>query len=168
MALANYMRGFLNKKTALYEYNSKADFAKIHESFYGENTEITEGRFMLKKVEYFLKGSTDIAKLSNGDFDIIVVDFGNSPTVIGEFSRCNHKIVVSSQEPWYCKKYEAFCEKLHEYHGSDVWLHILGTDSREVKRIKKAYGVTAIRRPYIENAYVIDKDLIQFFSYYFE
>ncbi len=168
VSLANYMQGFLNKKTALYEYNQKADFIKIYECFYGDESEISEGKFTLKKVDYFLKGSTDIVKLSQENYDIVIVDFGYSFTAIGEFIRCHYKIVVGSQEPWYCRKYEEFCEKLSDYNESDLWVHILATDEHEIKRIRKAYRVKAIRRPYIDNAYVIDKSLIQFFSYFFE
>lgn len=171
VALANYMQGFINRKTALYEYNSKADFAKIYESAYGENHKVYEaldGVFSFKKVRYFLKGSTDMARLSDGDYDIVIIDFGSNPSVMSEFMRCHHKIIVSSLEAWYCRKYEEFCERLNEYHGSEVWLHVLAADDSEIKRIKRAYRITATKRPYIDNAYVIDKNLIQFFSYFFE
>ncbi len=168
VALANYMQGFLNKKTALYEFNSKNDFAKIYESAYGEYSKIDEGKFQFMKVEYFMKDSTDMWKLCNDIYDVIIVDFGNNWSAINELAKCHHKIILSSLEPWYCKKYEAFCEILPEYQGSDVWLHVIGSDEREIKRIKRAYKVTATKRPYIENPYIIDKNLLHFFSYLFE
>ena len=164
IALANYLQGFLNKRTAVYEYNSSSDFVKIYECSYKASGMEGEGYFSLKNIDYYTKKSVPLINLSNGDYDMVLVDCGSSANALNEFMRCDYKIVMSSLQLWYCDRYEKFCECLLEYSGSDVWLHILGGDEAKIKHVKKDYGVTALKRPCIENAYIIDRAMIDFFQ----
>lgn len=156
VALANYMQGFLNRKTALYEYNSSADFVKICDS--------PEESFAYKNVDYYMKRNTELIRLLNGKYDVVIIDCGSGMDSLGEFMRCDYKLVLSSLQAWYAKIYERFCQRLKDYAGSDVWLHILGCDDSLLKGVKRAYGITAIRRPCIDNAYLIDRTMIEFFQ----
>lgn len=164
ITFANYLAGFLGKKVAVYEYGTKNDFAKIYDSIYGEELGTIGSCFVYESVTYYMKNGVALENLLNESYDIILVDFGSAVILPGEFLRCQHKIVISSMEPWYCGKYEEFCRHLVDYSGSDAWLHIIGSDSREVKRLKRVYRLMAVERPNISNAYVIDKDLINFFQ----
>ncbi len=164
LALANYLSGFLDKKVAVYEFNNKNDFSKIYDCIFPNNKHDKAGSFIYKKITYYMKGSTTIQRLLNDNFDIVIVDFGSGALVPDEFLRCHNKIVISSMEPWFCRRYEEFCERLCDYRGSDLWLHIIGSDTDDIKRIKRDYKVMAVERPNINNAYVIDKNLINFFQ----
>lgn len=164
VALANYIAGFLGKRVAVFECGNKFEFAKIYESINGQKEQKIKGSFSYENVTYYMNGSTNIQKLLGEEFDMIIVDFGTGVSVPNEFMRCHHKIVISSMEPWYCGRYQEFCERLSEIQGSDIWLHIIGSDTKDIKRIKSTYGVVAVERPNINNAYVIDKGLINFFQ----
>lgn len=164
VALANYLTGFLGKRVAVFECGNKFEFSKIYESIGGQKEQKEEGVFSYENVTYYMKGTTNIQKLLGKEFDMIIVDFGTSALVPSEFMRCKYKIVLSSMQPWFCGRYHEFCEKLENYQGSDVWLHIIGSDVKEVKRIRRKYKVVAVERPNINNAYVIDKGLINFFQ----
>lgn len=164
MAFANYLAAFLKKRVAVYEYGQRNDFVRIYQSVYGDREPETKGSFVYEKVAYYMKGSVSVQALAGYPFDVIIIDFGSSASVPSEFLRCHHKMVLSSMQPWYCKKYEEFCDGLMDYRGSEVWLHVIGSDNKEIKRIRRTYGVMAIERPGINNAYVIDQNLIRFFQ----
>lgn len=157
VALANYMQGFLRRSTAIYEHNTSADFARICE-------DCSKDSFTYKNVDYYMRKHTEPASLPADKYDVIIVDCGSDVGGFEAFMRCDYKIVVSSLQLWYIDRYEEFCQHLPAYAGSDVWLHILGCDASELKRVKRAYGVTAMKRPNIDNAYLIDREIIQFFQ----
>ncbi len=164
IAFANYLAGFLGKTVAVYEYSHKNDFARIYDSIYSDGNQIIDKSFVYEKVTYFIKSGTTIKKLLSAPHDVVIVDFGSSTFVPDEFMICMHKIVLSSMEPWYCGKYEEFCKNLKNYEGSNMWLHIIGSDVKDVKQMKRKFGIMAVERPNIRNSYVIDKSVINFFQ----
>lgn len=157
VSLAGYLSGFLKQKTAVVECGQKSSFILMH------NTEDV-GHFSLKHIDYYCKGSLDMMSLGQLGYDMVVVDFGSGLSRIGDYMRCTHKIVVGTLEPWNVDRYENFCQELREYNGSDLWLHILHGDIAELRRIRRAFGVCALKRPDIENVHIIDRSLIQFFQ----
>ena len=164
IAFANYLAGFLGKNVAVYEYGHKNDFARIYDSIYSDENQIIDKSFVYEKVTYFIKSGTNIKRLLNAPYDVVIVDFGSSTFVPDEFMICKHKIVLSSMEPWYYSRYEEFCRNLKNYDGSDMWLHIIGSDIKDVKQIKRTFGIMAVERPNISNSHVIDKNVIKFFQ----
>ena len=164
ITFANYLAGFLGKKVAVYEYGHKNDFARIYDSIHSDENQMIGKSFTYEKVTYFIKSGTTIKKLLSAPYDVVIVDFGSSTFVPDEFMICRHKIVLSSMEPWYCGKYEEFCRNLKNYEDSDMWLHIIGSDVKDVRQIKRKFGIMAVERPNICNSYVVDKSVIKFFQ----
>ena len=164
MALANYMQGFLGRRTAAYEYNSSSDFAKLYDCCHSKHMVDGQECFSYKSVDYYMKKSTELMKLVNQDYDVVIVDCGSSMTAMAEFMRCDYKIVISSLQLWHSERYGQFCDRLADYSGSDTWLHILGGDVAQIKHIRKSYGISATKRPCIDNAFIIDGALIEFFQ----
>jgi len=157
VTLANYISAFLRRKTAIAEYSAKSDFSKLQ-------ADKDNGSFTIRNVDYYSKNSTDMCTLEHKGYDVVVVDFGCNRACMGDFMRCTHKIILSGLELWNIDRYEQFCESLSEYAGSDTWLHILHGDKAEIKRLMRAYGIYGIKRPDIDNAYVIGNELVQFFQ----
>lgn len=157
VSLAGYLSGLLREKTAIVEYGQKTTFAKML------NTE-GQGHFTLKHIDYYTKKSESLSALEYKNYDTVVVDFGSSVSHMGDFIRCTHKIILGTLEPWNVDRYEEFCNHIAEYAGSDTWLHILHGDEGQIRRIMRAYKVCAIKRPYIENVHIVDRNLIHFFQ----
>lgn len=165
VAMAGYMSAFLKKKTAVLECNDTRDFLKMRDAL-----GITENRYQerdvysFKKNDFYPKGTSDIMSLSGNGYDVIIVDFGKEVSCIDEFARCHHRIVMDSLEPWHQERYEAFCNKMQEWSGSDTWLHILHGDSGSVNVSGKRSGIYTMKRPVIDNPFIIGSGLIEFFQ----
>ena len=158
VAVANYLAGITRKKVAVYEYNGKGTLMKMNESFGDEKVVSKNG------CTYFPKGTTSLASLYNSEFPIIVVDFGTDKRSINEFVRCTHKVVVGSLEPWNQKAYNEFKSMIDEVGGSNTWLWIINGDEKNVNRHKKDTCMHIVKRPCIDNPFIIDTRLVEFFE----
>lgn len=164
VAMANYMSAFLKKKTAVLECNDTRDFLKMREALgmTGNRYQDQDG-YCFKKTDFYPRGSGDLGGLSGSGYDVIIADFGKDISGIDEFARCHHKIVMGSLEPWHQERYEAFCRKMQEYRESDTWLHILHGDNGNVNVSRKRSGIYTMKRPVIDNPFIIGSGLIEFF-----
>ena len=158
VAIANYLAGITRKKVAIYEYNSKRTFMRMNE-YLGEDEIISENG-----CTYFPKGNISLASLYNEDFPIVVVDFGTEKTSINEFARCSYKVVMNSLEPWNMKTYIDFRNMLDEVSGSDTWLWIVNGDEKSVKGQRKNTRMHIVKRPCIDNPFIINASLFEFFE----
>ena len=158
VAIANYLAGITRKKVAVYEYNGKRTFMKMNE--YLDNELIV----CKDRCTYFPKGSVSLALLYNEDFPIVVVDFGTEKMSINEFARCTYKIVVGSLEPWNMNAYNDFINLLDEVNGSDSWLWIINGDKKSIKKQSKHTSLHIVKRPYIDNPFIINGALVEFFD----
>ncbi len=157
VSLAGYLSGFLKMKTAVIEWGQRSAFELM------EPVDM-DGHFTLKHIDYYCKNSTSIAVLEQLGYDMVVMDFGSGLSHIGDYMKCTHQIVVGTLEPWNVDRYESFLQQLGEYAGSDTWLHIVHGDIAQIRRIVRAYGVCAVKRPFVDNVHIIDRALIVFFS----
>lgn len=165
VAMANYMSAFLKKKTAVVECNDTKDFLKMRDALgIKDNGYHEQDGYSFKKNDFYPKGTSDIMSLSGNGYDVIIVDFGKEISGINEFARCHHKIVMGSLEPWHQESYDTFCGKMQEYGGSDTWLHILHGDSGSVNISGKRSGIYTMKRPVIDNPFIIGSGLIEFFQ----
>lgn len=165
VTMANYMSAFLKKKTAVCEWNDSRDFLRIKDICCGLEDMYGEQRcFTYKKADYYPKGVVGLMSLNNSDYDVVVVDFGSKVSSLEEFAGCRHRIVMSSLEPWHFDRYEAFCDKLQEYGGSDTWLHILHGDNGSIRAVGRKCEIYSIKRPVVENPFIINAPLIEFFQ----
>lgn len=165
VSMANYVSAFLKKSVAVYEYNEKNHFAVMGDLFFGEQmTGEGRGAYTYKKTDYYCRNSTDIVRLEQDCYDTVIIDFGSRTASIGEFLRCRHKIVMSALEPWHYARYEKFCRDISEYAGSDACLHILHGDSSDITGASRRLGVCAVKRPVIDNPFVVNTELIKFFQ----
>ena len=165
VAMANYMSAFLRKSTALSEYNDSRDFLKMREMC-GDNRDYSQNstKFSYKKNDFYPCGSTDIISLGNGGYDVVIIDFGADLSAMEEFSRCHHRIIMSSLEPWRYGCYEKFCERIKAYGGSDSWLHILHGAVADINGVSHRFGTYSVKRPVIDNPFIINATLIEFFE----
>ena len=165
VSMANYISAFLKKRVAIYECNEKNHFAVMGELFLGNKmTKEGDGVFSYKKADYYCRNSTDIVRLEQDSYEALIIDFGSRTSSMGEFLRCRHKIVMSSLEPWHYARYEKFCRDMSEYVGSDTCLHILHGDSADIGSTGRRFGVCAVKRPAIDNPFIVNTGLIQFFQ----
>lgn len=158
VAMANYLAGMTKKKVAVYEQNSKRTFSKMCEYFGDGATMIRHG------CTYYSKGSVSLSSLYNEGDNIVVVDYGTEKTNINEFMRCAYRVVMGSLEPWNIEMYEGFCKMIDEIRGSDTWIWIVNGDKKTIKKHNKNMGVNILKRPFIDNPFIINNDLVEFFE----
>lgn len=158
VAMANYLSGISREKVAVYEYGSKRTFMKMNDCL-GDDLIVAHNG-----CTYYPKGTISLSNLYNEDYSIVVVDFGAEKINIGEFSRCTYKVVMGSLEPWNLSAYVEFCNMANEVGGSDTWLWIINSDKKTINRHKKDMGMHMIKRPSIDNPFIIDIGLIEFFE----
>ena len=158
VAMANYLSGINRKRIAIYEYGSKRTFVRMNE-YLGEDLVIK-----YNGCTYYPKGTASLSALYNVDYHIVVVDFGAEKIGLGEFARCTYKVVMGSLEPWNINMYTEFSNMAQEVGGSDTWLWIVNGDKKTVNRHKKDTGLHMIKRPFIDNPFIIDIGLIEFFE----
>ena len=158
VAIANYLAGIARNKVAVYEHNGKRAFMRMNE-YLGDNIIMKQNG-----CTYFPKGSISFSSLYNDEFPIIVVDFGTEKTSINEFSRCTYKIVMGTLEPWNIEAYNKFIDIVDEVSGSNTWHWIINGDKKSINRHKKNTCMHTAKRPYIDNPFIIDTSLVEFFE----
>lgn len=161
VAMANYLSGITGKKIAVYEHNGNRTFMKMTD--YLNEKDIIEHNGCV----YYPKGTTSLASIYNKEYDVVIVDFGSEKLAISEFARCTYRIVMGSLEPWNYYMYEQFYHMAEEIGGSDTWLWILNGDEKNIKRCRKNTKDHIKKRPFIDNPFLIDKSLIEFFEVLF-
>ena len=157
ISLAGYLSGFLKKRVAVLECGKGNAFGNM------EHTE-RKSYFSVKGIDYYARDTISLSALEYTDYDIVVVDFGSSLSHIGDYLRCTHKIVMGTLEPWNMDRYEEFCQHIGEYAGSDLWLHILHGDERQLHHVMKTHRLSVVKRPFIDNVHRIDRNLLSFFQ----
>lgn len=158
VAIANYFAGITRSKVAVYEYNSKRTFMKMNEQIGNDLIVEKNG------CTYFPKGSIPFSSIYNDKFSIIVVDFGTEKTSINEFARCTYKLVMGSLEPWNVEKCDEFIDIVHEVNGASSWLWIVNGDKKSISKHKKNTCMHIAKRPCIDNPFIIDTRLVEFFE----
>ena len=156
IAMANYLAGILRKKVAVYEHNSKRAFAQMCE-YYG-TIDIMKHQGCI----YYSKSSTQLSNLYNDGFDIVIIDFGSEKANISEFMRCTYRVVMSSMEPWKMNMCNEFYNIVSEVNGSETWLWIINGDSKTLRKYMKSTGMHILKRPFIDNCFVVDNSMVEF------
>ena len=168
VAMANYISAFQKKRVAIYEYNEKNHFSVMCEQLLGSAIiSEDEGVFSYKKIDYYCKNSTDNVRLQQEGYDAVIVDFGSRISSIGEFLRCRHRIIMGSLEPWHYPIYKRFCYDMSDFAGSDLCLHILHGDIADITVVSKSLKICGVKRPEIDNPFIVNTDLIKFFQILF-
>lgn len=158
VAMANYLAGITKKRVAVYEHNSKRTFNRMKE-YFGESDIIHYHR-----CTYYPKGSIQLSTLYNEGFNIVIVDFGTEKVNISELMRCTYRVAMGSLEPWNYHMYNEFINMVEEVRGSDTWFWIVNGDNKAVKKHKKSKGIHMVKRPFIDNPFIIDNSLVGFFE----
>jgi hypothetical protein len=158
IAMGNYLAGITRNKVAVYEHNSKRTFMNMCE-YFGESNTVKH-----HKCTYYSKDSIRLSNLYNEGYDIVIIDFGAERANIGEFIRCTYKVVVASLEPWNYLRIVDFNNMAMEVSGSDTWLMILNGDKSAVKKHRKKTSMHILKRPFIDNPFIIDNSLVEFFE----
>lgn len=158
VAIANYLSGIIRKDVSVYEHNCNRTFVKMNEYFNG--VEVAK----YKGCTYYSKGAVKLSALYNEENNIVVIDFGTDKLNINEFNRCDYRIVMGSLEPWNLKVYSDFDNISKDFGGSNKWLMIFNGDIKTIKRFQKEIGMHIKKRPFIDNPFIIDIDLVEFFE----
>ena len=157
VSLAGYLSAFHRKSVAVVECGQKSEFRLMRTA---DDMDI----FTIKNIDYYCKKAADISDILKRGYDAIIMDYGSGTARLDQIRECTHKVVVASLEPWNVDRYDTFCESMKEWFHRDTWLHILHGDIGELRRVTRAYGVQPIKRPFIENVHIVDRDLVKFFQ----
>ena len=158
LSIANYLSGINKENVAVYEYGSKRTFMRMND-YLGEDLIVKHNG-----CTYYPKGTISLSSLYNENYPVVVVDFGTERIGLGEFARCTYKVVMVSLEPWNLNIYAEFDNMVEDIAGSDTWLWIVNGDKKTVNRHRKESSLHMLKRPFIDNPFIIDTGLIEFFE----
>lgn len=156
---ANYLSGYLRKKTALLEWNSHGDLERMEKICTGRNKK--GGSFNLLDVSYYKNaGSEQLTDCMETGFQSIVVDFGVwDKKRSRELILCGKRILIGSFTEW---QENDFLSVLAEERG---WTYAAVFGSRERKEeVKKKIKAPVLLIPYHEDAFSVTSALIPFFQ----
>lgn len=158
VAIANYLSGITRKSVSVYEYNGSRTFAKMNEYFGSQDIAKHNG------CVYYPKGSVKLSSLYGDKFDFVIIDFGTERLNLNEFNKCNYKIVMGSLEPWNLKLYSEPENIINVAGENKNWNMVFNGDRKNLKRFQKELGIHIIKRPFIDNPFIIDISLVEFFE----
>ncbi|MEE1516871.1 MAG: hypothetical protein UF228_04665 [Lachnospiraceae bacterium] len=158
VAIANYLSGITGKDVGVYEYNGSRTFAKMNEYLDDVNIAKHNG------CTFYPKGSVKLSSLYDNKFDFVIIDFGAERLNLNEFNRCNYKIVMGSLEPWNLNLYSESDNIINVARDNKDWSMVFNGDRKTLKKFQKEMGMNIIKRPFIDNPFIIDLSLVEFFE----
>lgn len=158
VAIANYLSGITGKEVSVYENNGSRTFSKMNDYFEGINIAKRNG------CTFYSKGSVKLSSLYGEELDFVIIDFGAERLNLGEFNKCNYKIVMGSLEPWNLKLYGEPDNIINIAGENKNWSMVFHGDDKSLKRLKKELKIHIIKRPFIDNPFIIDSSLVEFFE----
>ncbi len=162
IAMATYLSGVKMKKAAIVEFCGNGDIKKIAKTYFA----CEKDKFSIFNVDYYsVKNKEKLSLIYNEDYEFIIVDFGSFyKKNIGEFIRCQIKIVMGSVNIWRFQEYLEVCQFIKEIPGSKKWLHILSGDELDIKSCLKGKAITGVNRISINDPYVVENKHVEFFQ----
>jgi len=160
---ANYLTSVKREKTAVLEWNDHGDFMRIG-SFCEKNLNAGVPYEILNVDYYPQAGAGELADCLNGDYQYIIMDYGEiTKQRFLDCSRCDKKVIVGSLSEWQA---EAFLEIIKEGQQRDKsWQHVLVFGSEETrKELEKRFRISVRRVPASMDAFVVTHIGIRFFT----
>lgn len=158
VALANYFRSALGRKTAVIELSAQGDLESLVKREADQKQE-------LFGVHYYTGVCMGrIPDILNGDGEVFIMDLGTDfRTVREEFLRCDRKIVLGSLSLWQIASYEQYFSHIIAGEQYKEWKFLaLSADRRSRKAMQKKYGIYMKAVPYMENPFLLKKEDIKF------
>ena len=158
VAIANYLSGITGKEVSVYENNGSRTFAKMNDYFEGINIVKRNG------CTFYSKGSVKLSSLYGEELDFVIIDFGAERLNLGEFNKCNYKIVMGSLEPWNLKLYGEPDNIINIAGENKNWSMVFHGYDKSLKRLKKELKIHIIKRQFRDHPFIIDSSLVEFFE----
>ncbi len=163
---ANSLASWAQRRTAVLEWNSHGDIARMEELMAPGMTRTQSARktdmafcggYSLLEVDYYKGGSPKIlANCIGENYDDIIIDFGRMRREIREeWLRCGTKIVTASLSEW---KLEAFVEFLEgETKLDSRWRYAAAFGSEATrKKVERRFGISIKRIPFSADVFSVD------------
>lgn len=114
-----------------------------------------------KGVTYYTRGDAEsILDAFNGEYDHIIIDFGNGGIkYMKEFMRCDVKIVVGLATPWKLLCFENYLINNEEVMSKGKWRFVFNlATEHETKKLRGRYRIKAVNIEYEECFYVVNEN----------
>lgn len=162
--LANYLAGFLRKKTAVLEWNRHGDLARMERFCRGLESQGKEYRVF--DVLYVKSaGKEELVSCIQNNYERIIIDFGDSyEEYRTEFLRCDKKIVLLALSEWQmagCLELIGLTE--HERDKSWQYYTVFGSEETRLE-VRKKLRLPVQRIPFSEDAFTVTRDIITLFK----
>lgn len=164
---ANYLSGFLRKKTAVLEWNRHGDFERIERICTGKNKK--ETKFSVLDTDYYkCAGQNELITCMESGYHYIVIDFGRlTEENQGEFLRCEKRVLIGSFSEW---QEEEFLLSLRNRKKAERgWIYAAAFGSAETRReVKRKLRIPVFSIPFIADAFTVTPIVLKFFREFFE
>ncbi len=162
--LANYLAGYLRRKTAILEFNLSGDFEAIEAVCTGR---VSGARpFKVLDVDYFKAAAdTDLVIATESGYEEIVIDFGDIGCADQEyFVRCDRQFLIGSFSEWQQGRFrESGMLNTSADKKSRKYLAAFGS-AETGKEFLRRYRVDAERIPFSADAFAVTGECAEFFG----
>ncbi len=162
--LANYLAGYLRKKTAVLEFNDSGDFARLERVCTGSVSE--EKAFKILEADYFKAADDgDLLSAVNAGYEEIVIDFGDYlSSDQTDFARCDRQFLIGSFSEWQQERFrESGMFKTSADNKSRKYLAVFGSEETG-KEFLRRYRIDAHRIPFSADAFAVTRECAEFFG----
>lgn len=122
--------------------------------------------FTIYDVDYYPAVSIgEIPQILNHGYCYLLYDFGVlSEQNLGEFLRCDRKIVIGSLAPWKEPFYQKFIQStfFNQRSGEDFYYLVLFGDKNDIHNFQKKFHLPMTQIPFIQNPFHIEKEQFPF------
>lgn len=161
--LVNYLAGIRRRKAALAEWNHSGDLERLEYICTGRNGE--EKPYHVLEADYYKNvGEKELADVLMGDYEEIIIDFGNLENgVCGDFLRCEKQFLIGSFSEWKEGCFREFVRKNGTGKKSWKYLAVFGSEETR-KEFMKRPGIYTERIPFSADAFAVTEETYQFFQ----
>ncbi len=161
--LANYLAGYLRRKTTLLEWNRSGDFERLEQICIGWNRQ--EKKFRVLDVQYYKNiGREELTEVLGNNADEILIDFGavnrELPT---EFLRCDKQFLVGSLSEWQEECFRKFVRENERENRNWDYLAVFGSEESR-REFRRRPGIFVDRIPFSTDAFSVTKECCSFFQ----
>lgn len=122
-----------------------------------------EKYYMIGNIACFL--NIDDALMYGEKYDYIIIDYGKiSNSILKDYLRNIHKIVVTSCQLWHAPSNDKAFNILENIKESKNWLYVVQGTDKDIGLLSKTRNLFAVKMPYIENSMKITNISLEFFN----
>lgn len=160
---ANWLTGTRREKTAILEWNSHGDFARMASACRAKKSR--NGAWQILEADYYAgAGADELASCIHNDYKRILIDYGvYTKEGILDWIRCDRKIMVVALSEWQMAYFRELKEQVDDRDAQ--WVYAAAFGSEEMRcSIRRELRISIQRIPFSEDAFIVKRKDMDFFQ----